>query len=160
MRVILLGVSGSGKTAIGKELSGSLKIPFFDGDDYHSASNKEKMQAGIPLTDADRWPWLQTLAKLLHEHRDCILACSALKESYRNILKISSDVLFVYLKGDDTLIRKRLEGRKGHFFNPTLLKSQFETLEEPKEGLVIDISPTVPEIVAHITKLLKKYTIQ
>jgi carbohydrate kinase (thermoresistant glucokinase family) len=156
MHIVLTGVSGSGKTAVGKELAKQLKIPFFDGDDYHSDSNKAKMAASIPLNDEDRTPWLETLAKLLKKHPSAILACSALKSSYRTKLKVSPDVVFIYLKGDYDLIRKRMEKRKGHFFNLSLLDSQFATLEEPIEGFVIDISQSIPEIVTKIRKLLKK----
>ena len=156
MRIVLIGVSGCGKTAVGIELSKQLKIPFFDGDDYHSESNKAKMVSGIPLNDKERKPWLETLVKLVKEHPSMVLACSALKSSFRAQLKVSSDVVFIYLKGDYDLIRKRLKKRKGHFFNPSLLDSQFAILEEPQEGFVIDISQSTSEIVSKIRKLLKK----
>ena len=154
MRIVLIGVSGSGKTAVGKVLSKQLQIPFFDGDDYHSSSNKAKMASGIPLCDEDRMPWLETLAELLKEHSSMILTCSALKSSYRTKLKVSPDVVFIYLKGDYDQIRKRMEERIGHFFDSTLLDSQFATLEEPQEGFAVDISQRIPEIVTKIRTLI------
>lgn len=150
MRLILMGVSGCGKSAIGKELSKALGIPFYDGDDFHSEANKEKMSKGHPLTNEDRKPWLETLAKFLKENAPLILACSALKESYRKELKVCDDVRFIYLKGSYELIEKRLKERHGHFFDPHLLKSQFTDLEEPKDALVIDIDSPISEIVQKI----------
>ncbi|NGX51097.1 MAG: Thermoresistant gluconokinase [Chlamydiae bacterium] len=155
MRIVVMGVSGSGKTAVGKELGKRLRLPFYDGDTFHSEECRAKMAAGVPLSDADREPWLGSLAELLREHPSIILACSALKATYREQLRISPDVLFVYLKGSYELICTRMEGRKGHFFNPTLLKSQFETLEEPEDALVVEISPPVSEIVTEICKVMK-----
>lgn len=156
MKIVLMGVSGSGKSVVGTELGKQLKIPFFDADDFHSEANKAKMHAGTPLTDEDRKPWLETLAKLIRETPDLILACSALKASYRTLLNVSPEVTFIYLKGDYVLIKKRMENRKGHFFDPALLKSQFDTLEEPTGSLVVDISPPIDEIVSSIMRLLKK----
>lgn len=147
MRLIVMGVSGSGKTAVGKALGERLQIPFYDGDDFHSRANIEKMTNGIPLTDADRWPWLEALAHLLKETPSMILACSALKASYRERLKVAPDVRFIYLKGSYSLIEERLKKRRGHFFNPDLLKSQFADLEEPKDALDFDINISISEIV-------------
>lgn len=154
MLIVLMGVSGSGKSAIGKALSEKLRIPFYDADDFHSEANKKKMKEGIPLTDTDRKPWLKSLADFMLAHGEMILACSALKHSYRRILRVSSDVRIVYLKGSYELIRSRLEARHGHFFNPSLLDSQFETLEEPRHAITVDISPPIPEIVENIAKLI------
>ncbi|QVL56825.1 MAG: gluconokinase [Simkaniaceae bacterium] len=154
MSLIILGVSGCGKTAVGLELSIALKLPFYDADDFHSKENKEKMSHGVPLTDADRLPWLNTLATLLKEKGPLILGCSALKESYRKILKVSPDVQFIYLKGSYELIYNRLKKRHGHFFDPHLLKSQFADLEEPKDAIVIDTAPPVPQIVMTILQAL------
>lgn len=148
--MILMGVSGCGKSAIGKKLSKALGIPFYDGDDFHSDANKEKMSKGHPLTNEDREPWLEALAKFLKENDPLILACSALKESYRKELKVSDDVRFIYLKGSYELIEKRLKERYGHFFNPHLLKSQLVDLEEPKDALVIYIDSPISEIVQKI----------
>ena len=158
MHLILMGVSGCGKTAIGLELSKALKLPFYDADDFHSDENKEKMSKGIPLTDEDRLPWLKTLANLLKEKKPLILGCSALKESYQKILKVSPDVQFIYLKGSYELIYKRLKKRHGHFFDSHLLKSQFADLEEPKDALTIDINRSISEIVDEIKKNLKLKT--
>lgn len=155
MRLVLIGVSGCGKTAIGKELSNALKIPFYDADDFHSAENKEKMSRGVPLTDDDRLPWLKTLAGLLKEKSSLILGCSALKESYRKILKVSSDTQFIYLKGSYELIHDRLKERHGHFFDPHLLKSQFADLEEPREATVININKSIPKLVNEISSSIK-----
>ena len=151
-----MGVSGSGKTAIGLELSKHLNIPFYDADDFHSAENKEKMSHGIPLTDNDRLPWLKTLATLLEEKTALILGCSALKASYRKILTVSPDIRFIYLKGSYQLIHDRLKERHGHFFDPHLLKSQFADLEEPKGAIVVDISPSIPLITQSILQKLEQ----
>lgn len=156
MRLVLMGVSGCGKTAIGLELSKILNIPFYDADDFHSAENKEKMSHGIPLTDDDRLPWLKTLADLLKEKSGLILGCSALKESYRKILRVSPDVQFIYLKGSYQLIHDRLKERHGHFFDPHLLKSQFADLEEPKDAIMVDISPSISKITESILQKLEQ----
>lgn len=145
MVIVLMGVTGSGKTTIGELLSERLGWPFFDADDFHSAANKQKMNAGIPLTDEDRMGWLHSLRDLLRDHsnqgRNLILACSALKERYREIIKEGgSEVRFVHLQGEKALIANRLEQRKGHYMNPALLDSQFEALEEPEDAVVVDIS--------------------
>ncbi|MBF5060064.1 gluconokinase [Candidatus Neptunochlamydia vexilliferae] len=153
MRIVLIGVSGCGKTAVGKALATKLGIPFYDGDLFHPEANKEKMAHGIPLTDEDRRPFLEALAKLLKEESSLVLACSALKESYRKALRVAPDICFIYLKGSPELIRKRLEARKGHFFDPKLLDSQFEALKEPTDAIVVDASPPpVEEVVDQILK--------
>lgn len=149
-----MGVSGCGKTAIGLELSKTLKIPFYDADDFHSAKNKEKMSHGIPLTDDDRLPWLKTLAALLKEKRALILGCSALKASYREILTVSPDIQFIYLKGSYQLIHDRLKERHGHFFDPHLLKSQFADLEEPTDVFIVDISDNIKSCTRKIQDYL------
>lgn len=154
MRLVLMGVSGCGKTTIGKELSKALEIPFYDGDDFHSEANKEKMSRGHPLTDADRKPWLESLAVLLQEKTSVILACSALKESYREVLRVAPDVRFIYLKGPCNLIQERLEERQYHYFNPCLLESQFANLEEPQDALVVSIEAPFQEIALSIQKQL------
>ncbi|MCB1106702.1 MAG: gluconokinase [Chlamydiia bacterium] len=154
MIIILMGVSGCGKSAVGKALSKELDLPFYDADDFHSEENKEKMRKGVPLTDKDRKPWLKTLADFMSAHGEMILACSALKRSYRRILRVSPEVQLVYLKGPYSLIRSRLEARKGHFFDPTLLDSQFGTLEEPYHALTVDITPPIEAIVQTIKEKL------
>ena len=155
MIIVLMGVSGCGKSAIGQALSKELDIPFYDADDFHSEANKRKMKEGILLTDRDRKPWLKTLADFMSAHGEMILACSALKHSYRRILRFSPEVQFVYLKGAYPLIRMRLEERKGHFFNPNLLESQFATLEEPRNAITVDITPPIADIVKAIKEAIR-----
>src|SRR3954464_8158269 len=142
MVIILMGVTGSGKTTIGRLLSKQLGWKYADADDFHSAANVEKMRSGIPLNDEDRRPWLETLRQLIRkglEHdENIVLACSALKESYRDYLVLDDRVHLVYLKGDYETIRKRLNERHGHYMNPKLLDSQFDTLEEPTDALSVD----------------------
>lgn len=159
MIVVLMGVTGSGKTTIGKLLATGLGWQFCDADDLHPSQNVEKMRRGIPLTDADRVPWLEALREFVREcvKRDesAVIACSALKARYREYLLIDGDVKLVYLKGEMQLIEERLGARRGHFMNPKLLQSQFETLEEPQGGVtVVDIAPSPEAIVRTIrTKL-------
>src|SRR5262245_16123634 len=138
MIIILMGVSGVGKTTIGQLLARELNWQFYDGDDFHPQANIDKMKSGIPLSDNDRVVWLTALRTLLdgllQEQRSAVLACSALKRSYRERLQSDKkNVHFVYLKGDYTLIRQRLQQRHGHFMSTDLLASQFATLEEPQE---------------------------
>jgi carbohydrate kinase (thermoresistant glucokinase family) len=134
--LIVMGVSGSGKSTVGEDLGRELGWPFRDGDSFHSRQNVAKMHAGIPLTDADRWPWLATIAAWIAEQRGCgehaIIACSALKRAYRDALRDGhEDVRFVYLEGTSELIASRLALRKDHFMPPALLASQFAALEPP-----------------------------
>jgi gluconokinase len=151
MVVILMGVTGSGKTTVGKLLSKDLGWRYFDADDFHPPANVEKMRMGVPLDDADRTPWLETLRKLirncLDQSENAVLACSALKESYRSFLLIDESVRLIYLKGDYGLIQERLSKRRGHYMNPKLLDSQFDTLEEPEGDVQIDVSSSPDEIV-------------
>jgi len=151
----VMGVSGSGKSTVGAAIAQRLRVPFADADDFHPPANKAKMHAGIPLTDEDRWPWLavlhDSLARSLAEGRGTVLACSALKESYREALSDRlSGVRFVLLDGDRALLRARLANRPGHFMNPALLDSQLETLERPADALVVDIAAPVDVQVAEI----------
>lgn len=147
MVIVIIGVSGSGKTTIGRLLARNLGWRFLEGDDFHSAASTAKIREGVPLTDADRWPWLAALREqiqdLLKGREQAVLACSALKRAYRDLLRLEC-VQFVYLKGDYELIRQRLEGRKGHFFDARLLMSQFDTLEEPRRALVAG----APDVIA------------
>ena len=152
MIIILMGVAGCGKTSVGKALSKETGIPFYDGDDFHSEANKKKMKGGKPLTDTDRKPWLKDLADFMMAHGEMILACSALKRSYRRILRVSPEIHFIYLKGDYTLFRQRLQERQDHFFNPILLDSQFADLEEPRHAFIIDATLPVTAIVEAIKK--------
>ncbi len=158
-----MGVSGSGKTTIGKLLSQKTQFPFFDGDDYHPEENRKKMTSGTPLDDNDRKGWLQALNQLAAEKLQsgsCIIACSALKESYRDILKegLENRVRFVYLRGSYQQILSRVQSRQGHFMPPSLLASQFETLEPPVEAITADIAFGPEQIVSEIMETLMKKT--
>jgi gluconokinase len=157
--LVLMGVSGSGKTAVGAELSKQLEWPFLDGDDFHPAANKEKMHRGEPLTDADRLPWLERLNAELRQRlnagQSVILACSALKESYRKILHQDlPNVIFVYLKVDRAVLEQRLAERKGHFFPKSLLDSQLATMEDPRDAVIVDENRPIAEVVAEIIQSL------
>jgi gluconokinase len=154
MVVILMGVTASGKTTVGRLLAEASGYQFYDADDFHPSANVDKMRRGIPLDDDDRRPWLETLRDLvrrcLAEERNAVLACSALKQAYRRYLLIDLRVKLVYLKVDEELIRQRLQRRQGHFMNPALLESQFTTLEEPDEALWLDASRSPEEIVGTV----------
>ena len=152
MIFIIMGVSGSGKSTVGKLLANKIQSPFYDADDFHSQKNKDKMREGIALTDADRAPWLKALGSLINEQRgNAVLACSALKQSYRDQLDVPGrKVVFVYLKGEEKLLEKRLSLRKGHYAGPSLLKSQLQTLEEPDDALTISITNSPDNIVEMI----------
>jgi gluconokinase len=165
MVVIVMGVSGSGKTTIGQALADALHWRFSDADDFHSPENVEKMRRGIALTDEDRKPWLRTIRAAIEQwERDepgHVLACSALKENYRDILGQSDpDVRFVYLQGAFDLISQRLQERKSHFFNSALLRSQFDALEVPRDALVVDITKDPDEILRTILEAIKPATIR
>ena len=155
MIVVLMGVSGSGKSTIGKPLAERLGFPFFDADEFHPPQNVAKMAAGTPLTDADRWPWLALLNGKLKDQKNAVLACSALKQSYRDALaKGLADCRFVHLRGSLELIRARLADRKHRYMPASLLESQFATLEPPANALAVDIAQApgrcVEEIVASL----------
>ena len=156
MVVVMMGVAGSGKTTVGKLLASQLAWTFADGDNYHSAANVEKMGSGIPLTDADRRPWLEILrsliARWIAEGTNAVLACSALKREYRERLLVGSEVHFVHLKGDWALLQERMRTRHGHFMAERMLESQLATLEEPEDAVVVDVDRSPEEIVAEIRK--------
>jgi len=156
MVILLMGVTGSGKTTVGQALAESLQWQFADADDFHPASNVAKMRAGIPLDDADRAPWLAALRtqidKWLHAGTNAVLACSALKQAYRDELVVSPGVRIVYLRARSDLIEERLKERHGHYMDPNLLPSQFSTLEEPMDALVVDVDASVPDILRQIRK--------
>jgi gluconokinase len=135
-----MGVSGSGKSTIGEPLAERLGWPFFDADEFHPPANVAKMASGVPLTDADRWPWLALLNAKLKGEKNAVLACSALKQSYRDALaKDLADCRFVHLRGSIDLIRARLAERQHRYMPASLLDSQFATLEPPRDAIVVDI---------------------
>lgn len=158
--VVVMGVAGSGKTTVGEALAHRLGWNFYDADAFHPAENIAKMANGIPLNDADRAPWLAALHTListsLKENRPSVLACSALKESYREQLLAGKEgVQFVYLKGSYDLIWSRISRRKGHYMKPQMLRSQFEDLEEPADAWIFDVSLPVEEIVQGIIQQIE-----
>jgi gluconokinase len=159
MIIVVMGPTGSGKTTVGILLAQRLGWDFVDADEFHSAANKAKMHAGIPLTDADRAPWLAAIRKQIErwlaENRNVVLACSALKQSYRAILWRDGEVKLVYLKGTYELIAQRLRSRHGHFADQHILAGQFADLEEPTDALVVDISATPETIVEEICRDLE-----
>ncbi|WP_229053713.1 gluconokinase [Aeromicrobium sp. Leaf350] len=150
--VVAMGISGTGKSAVGRAVADRLGLPYADGDDYHPRSNIEKMSAGTPLTDEDRWPWLELVAGWLTEHADSggVISCSALKRSYRDVLRRGAEgVLFLHLEGDHDLIQERME-KRDHFMPATLLESQertLEPLEDDERGWSFDIAPPIEQIV-------------
>jgi len=158
---VVIGVSGSGKTTVGAKLAHALDCAFLEGDDLHPRSNVEKMSHGIPLTDADRAPWLAVIHTRMQDaftRGQClVVACSALKRTYRTVLAQGLPVTWIYLKGSADLIRSRLQHRARHFMKATMLASQFETLEEPEptDAIVVDISPLPDTIVEHILTALR-----
>jgi len=150
MIILLMGVSGAGKTTIGKLLAASLNWEFSDADNFHTATNIEKMRLGIPLNDADRKLWLEDLQTAiknwLQENKNVVLACSALKTTYRQMLMIDSCIQLVYLKGSFDVIENRIKARQNHFMTEKLLKSQFHDLEEPDNCICVDVSE-LPEMI-------------
>ncbi|MEZ4780009.1 MAG: NADP-dependent phosphogluconate dehydrogenase [Flavobacteriaceae bacterium] len=150
---LIMGVSGSGKTTVGKLLAKQLNLPFYDADDFHSEANKAKMASGIPLSDIDRLPWLQALQRHLKSCEGAVLACSALKESYRQILSEGNTITYIYLKGDYETILKRMEARV-HYMKPAMLQSQFNTLEPPSYGISVGIENPPEALVSEIISKL------
>ena len=148
MIVIVMGVSGSGKTTIGRAVAERLGWKFIEGDDYHPRENVAKMAAGVPLEDSDRWPWLDALNRALRAERDAIVTCSALKESYRKrLLDGIEDSRLVYLEGSKALIAERVAKRKHRYMPASLLDSQFATLEPPAQAIRIDVAAPVERSV-------------
>lgn len=158
MVVIVMGVTGAGKTTVGKLLAEQLRWQFADADDFHPQANIEKMRHGIPLTDDDRLPWLARLRSQIQawlaQQQNVVLACSALKRSYREELRAGPEVQFVYLKGTPELIERRLQTRHGHFAGAQILAGQFADLEEPIDAVVVDISASPEAIVTEIRQKL------
>ena len=162
MIVIVFGVSGAGKTTLGRMLADELGWKFYEGDDFHSQANTDKMRAGTPLTDEDRRPWLESLRRLIERclaaKQNAIITCSALKKSYRSYLRVNQEVELVYLRGNYDLIAHQLQQRRGHFMNSELLQSQFDTLEEPdalERIITIELGRSPRELVDEITKKLR-----
>lgn len=155
MIVVVMGVSGCGKSTVGQKIAERLGCAFRDGDEFHSDANRAKMHAGIPLNDEDRKPWLESIRAYMDETTrgggSLVVACSALKQRYRDVLRGTAanggTTEFVYLKGDFDLLQGRLSARKDHFFNPNLLRSQFDALEEPTDAIVVDIALPPESIV-------------
>jgi gluconokinase len=159
MILIVMGVSGSGKSTIGQMLADQMGWPFFDGDDFHPPANVKKMSLGIPLTDEDRAGWLAALARLirdtLQKEQSAVLACSALKARYREQLLVDpSQVKFIYLKGSYAQIEERMQARSGHYMKPAMLASQFAALEEPADALTVTIDQSPAQIVSQVIKEL------
>ncbi|MGE5114067.1 MAG: gluconokinase [Acidobacteriaceae bacterium] len=158
MIILVMGVAGAGKTTVGALLAEKLGWKFADADSYHSSENIKKMAAGVPLTDADREPWLRILrdaiTSWIANRENVVLACSALKKSYRKFLLVGPEVKCVFLSGTFPLIEERLRHRSGHYAGPDLLESQFHTLEEPAEGIKVDVSAPPADIVWEIRQKL------
>jgi gluconokinase len=159
--IIIFGVSSAGKTTVGELLARELGWHFYEADDFHSPANIAKMRRGVPLTDDDRWPWLENLRELIKRcvavNENAVLACSTLKRVYRKHLRVSAEVKLVFLRGDYALVAEQLRHRRGHFMNPGLLRSQFADFEEPEpeeEVLTIELGRPPRELVEQIeTKL-------
>lgn len=154
-----MGVTGCGKSTIGKLLAQKFSLPFIEADEFHSKENVAKMSSGIPLNDEDRYPWLQSLSEQLqsHEKTGAILACSALKERYREILQkdLNEKIVWIYLDGSETTLQKRIERRTGHFMPGTLLKSQLEVLEKPVDAYLFSIENDPETISNEIVNTIK-----
>ncbi|BAI74688.1 gluconokinase (plasmid) [Azospirillum sp. B510] len=158
MIVVVMGVAGCGKTTVGQMLAARLGCGFSDADSFHPPANVEKMRAGIALGDDDRWPWLAALRRAmdgwLAEGASHVVACSALRQVYREILSPAGEpkgtVVFVHLTGSPELIGRRLRARQGHYMNPALLESQFATLEAPEDAIVADVGRSPAEIVEDV----------
>ena len=159
LRVVIMGVSGCGKSSVGEGLAARLGIPYRDGDDLHPAANVAKMRAGIPLDDADRWPWLDAVAAVLAQEAPVIVGCSALRRAYRDRIRDGAGGAgrFIHLSGSRAVIAARMAARKGHYMPVTLLDSQFATLEPPgpEEAVTIDIEQPLPRLIDSLLPALQ-----
>jgi carbohydrate kinase (thermoresistant glucokinase family) len=157
-RIVVMGVSGSGKSVVGARLAEKLGFPFMDADDLHSAANKAKMAGGTPLTDTDRWPWLDTVGAAMAAENSVVMACSALRRAYRDRLRASApDVYFIELTGTTALLEERIGARTGHFMPSSLLASQLamlENLARDEPGFTVDVTPSIASVVATIVNHL------
>ncbi|MFN2105247.1 MAG: gluconokinase [Candidatus Promineifilaceae bacterium] len=157
---VVMGVSGCGKTTVGEALAAHLNCPFYDGDDFHSPENVAKMASGVPLNDADRAPWLASLADLIRDHlargETAVLASSALRKSYRDQLRVDDRVRFIFLDGDFDLIWGRMQARQDHYMKAEMLRSQFDALERPDENVAIriDIDQDVSDILQQVIEAI------
>lgn len=160
MIVVLMGVCGCGKSTVGRPLAQELGWTFVDADDLHPRANVEKMASGLPLTDEDRWPWYERivaeLQRLTRSGKHVVLACSALKQAYRERLARAGDLRIVYMKGNAATIEPRIASRSGHFMPASLLASQFATLEEPSDAIVVDVAQPIAAQVAAIARALRE----
>ena len=155
MIVVLMGVSGAGKTTIGKLLAGRLGVPFIEGDDHHPPANVAKMASGVPLEDEDRWPWLARLNGILKKEKRAVLACSALKDAYRKrLLEGVAGARLVHLQGDKALIAGRLRERRHRYMPASLLDSQYAILEAPRGAIVVDVACDPQDCVETIARAL------
>ena len=158
-RIVIMGVSGCGKSTVGAALGAALGIPYRDGDDLHPAANVEKMRAGVPLTDDDRWPWLERVAEVLRDDAPVIVGCSALRRIYRDRIRAGAGgaVRFVHLVGSRDVIAARMAARTGHYMPTTLLDSQFATLEPPapEEAVVVEIDQPLGQMIDALLPVLK-----
>ncbi|MER7790128.1 gluconokinase [Streptomyces sp. NPDC097640] len=164
--VVVMGVSGTGKTTVGERLAAELGVPYAEADAFHPPANIAKMSAGVPLDDDDRWPWLDAIGEWAHEHTagGGVVSCSALKRSYRDRLRAAApDVFFLHLTGDRDQIAARMEARKGHFFTSKMLDSQLATLEplQPDEnGVAVDITPEPETVTERAVAALRRLEVQ
>lgn len=155
---VIMGVAGSGKSTIGAQAAARLRLPFIEADDFHSIANKAKMAGGTPLTDADRAPWIDALCdEALRHDSDSVMSCSALTQFVRDRLRagLRGKCRFIYLRGSEAVIAQRLQSRTGHFFNPSLLSSQFAALGEPDRADILDINHDIETLVAQSCAIIK-----
>ena len=164
MHVVVMGVSATGKTTVGEELADELGCEFIEGDSLHPQRNIEKMEAGTPLTDEDRWPWLRAVAELVarrdREGVSTVVTCSALKRSYRDVLRKAAPVFFVHLAAPFEVLEERMHERTKHFMPTSLLHSQFDTLEDlgdDEAGAVVDVSPPLDEVVEEAVNAVRTH---